>query len=426
MEKLLRLGRVDEDVSFGAAERQEFLRLYHHPEGFDERELRFRDDSRNCWCDWEPIGGQRVKDLTRLLQSAGFMPYAEHSGIFGYATQSAVRLFQEYIRTIGSPDRHARREPPSWPDGVVGQDTRFYLDQWATSGETSRWASGEIRPDYRGWMQWLSAATAFYRSHPTPLMRQLAAAPRRGDSLPPEEWRFPEDEPHLIGIRRRAHLPGETAERRAPDDLFVLLLHGMSFYFWGSSDSNPSTGREGYLIEGQHRYRFNWHNISPGRRERVYKAARPAGAGVMVVRDVHGDNALTDRNRQDGFDPIPNPTFNLHWSGIGLSNWSAGCQVISGKNYLNDGGALISCADYAARRDSERGTKRSERGPRLTMGAYTLLSDLLLTYTPRREPGEKPTFRYSLFREEALDQIPGLSGDVLRDILHRLRNESFY
>ena len=367
-----------------------------------------------------------MRELTQRLQAAGFMPNAEHGGIFGYATQAAVRLFQEYVRTIGSPDRHERRDPPSWPDGVVGSDTLFYLDDWVASGQRCRWASDERRPDYVRWMDWLAGATEYFRAHPTPLMRQLAATPRRGDSLPPDEWQFPEDEPHLIGVRRRVAQPMGDTERRPPDDLFVLLIRGMTFYFWGSSDSNPSTRREGYVLEGQHRYRFNWHNISPGRRTRIYKAARPAGAGVMVVRDVHGDNALTERNRRDGFDPAPNPTFNLHWSGLGLSNWSAGCQVISGKNYINDSGDLVSCADYAARRDSERGQRRGENGPRLTMGAYSLLSDLLLTYTPTAIPGEKPTFRYSLFREEAFDLIPGLPAAELSEKLHRMRTTAFF
>ncbi|THH41247.1 peptidoglycan-binding domain-containing protein [Neolewinella litorea] len=426
MEKVLRLGRVDEDIKFSEAEKQEFLRLYHHPQGFSGGELRFRDDSRNRWWEWEKIEGHRIRDLTRLLQEAGFMPHAEHGGIFGYATQAAVRLFQEYVRTIDSPERHQRRDPPSWPDGVVGDDTQYYLDQWADAGRRCRWSNGETRPDYVRWMTWLQAAKAHHLAHPTPALRALAQADRRGDTFLPEEWDFGGTAPHLIGIRRQAGAPAQSTSRRAPDDLFVLLVQGMTFYFWGSTDANPSSRREGYLMEGQHRYRFNWHNIGEARRDRIYKAGRPAGAGVMVIRDVHGDNALTDRNRQDGFDPIPNPTFNIHWSGLGISNWSAGCQVISGKNYINDRGDLVNCVEYAARNDSERGTKRGSDGPRLTMGAYTVLSDLMLCYTPAQAPGEKPTFRYSLFRKEDFAQIPGIPADELKEKLHLMRSEQFF
>ncbi|NJB85606.1 hypothetical protein GGR26_001351 [Lewinella marina] len=426
MEKVLRLGRVDADVAMTAGEKEEFLRLYHHPHGFARGEIRFRDDSRNRWWPWEQLPGQRIRALTQLLQSAGFMPYAAHGGIFGYVTQAAVRLFQEYVRTIASPERHGRRDPASWPDGVVGSDTRFYLDQWEREGLRCRWSLGETRPDHQRWMNWLATAARHFRDHPTPTMQQLAASARRGDTLLPAEWEFDPAAPQLIGIRFRAEEAFPQGGRRPPDDLFVLLIRGMTFFFWGSTDSNPREGREGYLTEGQHHYRFNWHNISQGRRERIYKAARPAGAGVMVIRDVHGDNALTDRNRRDGLDPNPNPTFNIHWSGLGISNWSAGCQVISGKNYINDAGELISCTHYAARNDRERGQKRSPDGPRLTMGAYTVLSDLLLCYTPQAAPGEKPTFRYSLFREEDVADIPGLDTEELRKKLHLMRTEEFY
>lgn len=426
MEKLLRLGRVDEDVQWTDAEKQEFLRLYHHPHGFARGELRFRDDSRNQWWPWEPISGQRVRELTGFLQDAGFMPYAEHGGIFGYATQAAVRLFQEYVRTIGDPERHGRRDPPAWPDGMVGQDTRFYISQWQAEGKHCRWALDEPSPDFLRWTRWLDAAREWYGSHPTPAMEQLRSADRRGDTLLPEEWSFDPSTPQLIGIRRNAHRASTAAERRPPDDLFVLLIRGLTFYFWGSTDANPSTRKEGYLTEGQHRYRFNWHNIGADRRDRIYKAGRPATAGVMVLRDVHGDNALTDRNRRDGFDPVPNPTFNIHWSGLGISNWSAGCQVISGKNYCNDVGALISCTEYTARNDRERGQRRGTEGPRLTMGAYNVLSDLLLCYTPREHPAEKPTFRYSLFREEDFDRISGIPAGELREKLQLMRTEEFF
>ena len=231
-------------------------------------------------------------------------------------------------------------------------------------------------------MDWLARAKAYYTINPSPAMQGLLHAAVRGDSLVPADWCFAPDAPHLIGIRRNAADSPLPKSRREPDDLFILLLNGMTFYFWGSTDPNPAAGPEAYLVEGQHLYRFNWHNVSEGRREKIYKAARPAGRGVIVIRDVHGDNALTDRNRRDGLDPLPNPTINLHWSGLGISNWSAGCQVISGATYLDDLGQAQDCREFTARNDRERGSRRAPGEPRLTMGAYTVLSDLLLCYTP--------------------------------------------
>ena len=420
MGKLLRLGRVDEDVRYDATEQGEFLRYYHHPHGFARGELRFRDDTRNRWYVWESVPGQRVRELTRFLQGAGFMPNASHDGIFGYVTQAAVRLFQEYVRTIDQPQRHAAADPACWPDGVVGPDTLTYVEDWIERDAHCRWSGGEASPDYQRWMAWLPEAAQHFTASPGPLLQRLREADRRGDSLPPEDWTFEPADVHLVGIRRSAHL-APTEGSRPPDDLFILLVNGRTFYFTGSTDANPRPGREGYLLEAQHRYRLDWHNISASRRDRIYKAARPAGEGVMVARDVHGHDALTEANRRDGFDPLPNPTFNIHWSGLGISNWSAGCQVISGAAYLNDGDELIDCTDFTARTATERGQRRSSGGPRLTMGAYTLLSDLVLCYTPRPSLVEKPTFLYTLLPESAFASLGPPPVDAERTV-QRLRS----
>lgn len=426
MEKVLRLGRVDADVAYGKAEREAFLRYYHHPHGFHRHEVRFRDDTRNCWYPWEHLAGNRVREHTRFLHAAGFMPNATHDGIYGYVTQAATRLFQEYVRTIDRPEAHRRRDPPSWPDGVVGTDTLHYRAEWERDNRVCRWAApGEATPDYLRWMAYLPRVAQYYADKPGPELEALASAEHRGDSLLPAAWTFDADEVHLIGIRLGADRAPD-GDRRAPDDLFVLLVNGRSFYFWGSTDANPAPGREGYLIETQHRYRLDWHNIGTGRRDRIYKAARPAGAGVMVIRDVHDHDALTTANRRNGFDPVPNPTFNIHWSGLGISNWSAGCQVASGKNYVNDTGDLISCVDYAARTDRERGRRRSTGGPRLTMGAYTVLSDLVLCYTPRPDLTKKPTFPYTLLGEATFDRVPGMDRTELADRVDLLREAGYY
>jgi hypothetical protein len=422
MAKLLRLGIVDENVRFSPTEKRQFFDRYHHPYGFTNGNLRFRDDSRNEWRKWEPGAGAQVQALTEFLQGAGFMPYASHDGIFGYVTQAAVRLFQEYVRTVDSPERHRAGDPPSWPDGVVGNDTRFYIDAWQREQKQCRWYGSPATDDYAAWLDWLRRAKRYYTDHPSRVMRHLRLASRRGDSLLPAEWTYSQDDPHLIGLRRGAEESARRGKREA-DDLFVLLLNGRSFYFSGSTDANPRQGQEGYLIEGQHRYRFNWHNISASKRERIYKAARPAGEGVMVVRDVHHHDALTEENRADGFDPFPNPTFNIHWNGLGISNWSAGCQTINGSAYLNDVGETIGCQDYAARRASERGNRREAEGPRLTMGAYTVLSDLLLCYTKAENERDKPILRYSLFEAGSMDLIPGLDRRRLNDYLTTLANE---
>ncbi len=420
----LRLGRVDEWVSLSEVDKQSFLARYHHPAGFAAEEVRFRDDSRNLWRDWEPIPGDRITQLTRALQRAGFMPHAVHDGVFGYVTQAAVRLFQEYVRSVDLAPPAPREGPACWPDGIVGRHTTYYLHEWRNTGRRCRWMDGPPTQDYLQWMGWLPEVAAYYREHPTGSMQHLVAADVRGDSLVPAEWQFSSDEPHLIGIRRHAAAPPDREGKRPPDDLFVLLINGRSFYFWGSTDANAAQGAEAYLLEGQHRYRFNWHNLGPNRRWRIYRAARPATAGVLVLRDVHDHGALTPENRRDGFDPDPNPTINIHWSGRGITNWSAGCQVIAGGAYINDLGEAVSCHAYTAHTEAQRGTKRDPQGPRLTMGAYTFLSDLLLCYTPPAPPTQKPVFRYTLLEENCLDIVPGMDKSDLHKRLTHLRTSN--
>ena len=405
--RALLLGRVDEHAISTAAGREEYVDLYHHPAGFVEGERRFRDDTRNLWRPWEVLPGQRITALSHFLQQAGCMPYATHDGVYGYVTQAAVRLFQEYVRTT-EQTADATDDTTLWPDGVVGPHTASHIRRWQSEGLRCRWGERSATADYDRWVDWLNRIKAQYSAGPGHQLRVVSALSERGDTLLPVDWSFDTKEPHLIGMRYHDPRQLPDTQRRAADDLFVLLLNGRSFYFTGSVDANPASRREAYLIEGQHRYRFNWHNIGPQRRDRIYKAARPATRGVIVARDVHGHNALTDDNLLDGIDPRPNPTINIHWNGLGVSNWSAGCQVISGSAYRNDLGQRVDCSAFTARNDGQRGARRRGGGPRLTMGAYTVLSDLLLCYTPPDPAGQKPTFRYTLLHSELLEQVPGL------------------
>jgi hypothetical protein len=57
------------------------------------------------------------------------------------------------------------------------------------------------------------------------------------------------------------------------------------------------------------------------------------------------------------------------------------------------------------------------------MGAYTVLSDLLLCYTKAENERDKPILRYSLFEAGSMDLIPGLDRRRLNDYLTTLANE---
>ncbi len=208
----LLLGRVDEHVGFTAAQQREYLELYHHPAGFAGGEHRFRDDTRNQWRSWEAVPGRRVTALTEFLQQAGFMPHAIHDGVFGYVTQAAVRLFQEYVRT--TEQGHYPPDGASlWPDGVVGPLTESHITRWRSEGRRCRWGEPVgSTADYTRWLDWLARIGARYRAAPGHHLRVVSTFPERGDTLLPDDWSFGVDEPHLIGLRVHDQQPLRAAD----------------------------------------------------------------------------------------------------------------------------------------------------------------------------------------------------------------------
>ncbi|MEM7299223.1 MAG: hypothetical protein AAF391_13275 [Bacteroidota bacterium] len=215
-----------------------------------------------------------------------------------------------------------------------------------------------------------------------------------------------EDSIHLIGIRRKQE---QRAHRRGNDDLFVLLMNGMVFKFWGSTDPQPaeSKDQEPYLIEGQHKYKLSWHKVSSSKK--IYKALRPYKPGVLVYRDWGKNDALTEQDIRKGLshNPTenteldnPNTLINIHWTFDGLTNWSAGCQVISGRSYINNEGKLIDCSTFSAARYSTL-SPVSQKGVRWNRGAYTFISDFILAYSST----ETDYVLYTLCNDEVIQQF---------------------
>ncbi len=135
---------------------------------------------------------------------------------------------------------------------------------------------------------------------------------------------------------------------------------------------------EAFLVEGQHNCKYGWHHGT-------YRALKPYGPGVLVYRDRDDDNALTDTDLDIGLDQRANNSINIHWSGIGLSNWSAGCQVIAGQSYINHNNDSIQCI------------KHGENNKR--KGAYNVLADLIVCYSEK----DVDHIYYTLGRDGSLD-----------------------
>ncbi|MFD2823540.1 peptidoglycan-binding protein [Lacinutrix iliipiscaria] len=391
---LLYLGSCDS--SKYPNDRKLFLKPYHK-DGLMSGKITFRDDDRTTWRSFRKTEGNDVEHLQQFLKNAGFSANRMNLGIFDYATQAAVRLFQEYVRTIDEEG-----DSTMVPDGFVGNNTMKHVNRWIAQNKSCSWGpSSAAAPsqEYKDWFTLLQKAKSYYKSNPGPILKQINNLNQTYSTRKIEDWNFDQNEIHLIGIRRNQDQP---VHDRKNDDIFVLLVNGQVFKFWGSTDpSVRMAGRkdEPFLVEGQHLYRFGWHKVWV--EKKIYRAAKPlVPEGVLVLRDWNNDNSLTskdlDMTDRNGT-PLGirvNNSINIHWSGIGSTNFSAGCQVISGKSYINNQSKVVDCSDFASRSYSELTTSAKK-----TKGAYNMLADLVLCYT---EAGVN-SLVYTLGREESLD-----------------------
>jgi hypothetical protein len=384
----LKLGSTDRGKI--PANRKKFLSLYHSAMAIAlQNKLMFRDEAFQKWRRFVSVDGDHVFQLQKFLKEHGFYPNSELSGIFGYGTLSAVRLFQEYVRTI------EKDSSIGFPDGIAGSMTMHHIQRWKDNKLMCHWAMHSSNPtnEFKAWHTLLKRARDFYETQNNDVLEAVRNYPQTNDTSPPRDWNLNQQDTHLIGIRRNPDVPVD--KRRENDDLFILLINGMSFKFWGSTDPNPSLkkNREAFLTECQHRYKFGWHKVSD--ETKVYKALRPFNKGVLVFRDEDGDNALNKEDIQKGLDS-PNTTINIHWSGDGGFNFSAGCQVIAGRSYINDKAELIDCRKFSAKSYS------SLKGNQ-TKAAYNMLADLVVCYTALG----KNQIWYTLGRDENMKEVAG-------------------
>ncbi|WP_111709841.1 peptidoglycan-binding domain-containing protein [Lutibacter citreus] len=410
---LLYLGSTD--ASKYPNNRKTFLKNYHQ-DGLMVGKVSFRDDDRTKWRSFRKVAGHDVEKLQQFLKKAGFMTNRMNIGVFDYATQAAVRLFQEYVRTIDEEG-----DKTMVPDGFVGNGTMAHVNRWISQDRVCSWGPESATTptkEYTDWFKLLIKAKSHYKANPGPILSYINKMNKTYSTRKIDDWTFDSDEIHLIGIRRNQDKP---AHDRKNDDIFILLVNGQVFKFWGSTDpSVRMAGRkdEPFLVEGQQLYRFGWHKVWV--EKKIYRAAKPLDAnGVLVLRDWNNDNSLTpkdlditDRNGK----PLgirANNSINIHWSGIGSTNFSAGCQVISGKSYINNKGDGVDCSQFASRSYSEL-TNSAKK----TKGAYNMLADLVVCYS---KPGVQSLI-YTLGREESLNIDANFGADYARRALSTMTN----
>lgn len=326
-----------------------------------------------------PPGAMSVADVQRALSQLGFFPGGKADGICGYRTTSAIRLFQEYVRTA--------ENIPLVPDGRFGPDTQGHLVRWLRSGVQPNW--GAKAGEYEAWLSLIRATQQKYLATPDNVLQAVNAFSGASDTRKVQDWDASPSRIHLIGVRRK-----EASNKF--DDIFVLLIKGLVFKFQGSTEPGHSVHPEGppHLTHGQHLYHFGWH-------KRTYLALRPKGVGVLIVR-AGADKVLDDTDLARGV--RPEPTINIHWGGLGMArdvnNWSEGCQVINGTLYINPAHQLVSCGKFAATRPTEPCMSVDK-----TRGAYNVMVDLVTALSG--DMGDD-TVTYTLLTESDLDLAPQL------------------
>jgi len=324
-----------------------------------------------------------VADLQRALIALGFFPGGKVDGICGYRTRSAMRLFQEYVRSV--------EKVACVPDGRFGSATREHVQRWLAAAQRpiwepaiAAWKSGTLADsEYAAWLSLLGSAKAKYQAQPTEMLRLVNAFTGQTDTRKVADWDFSPDAIHLVGIRR-------SVRTNKFDDLFVLLIKGLVFKFQGSTDPGATTNPLGapFLVYGQHNFHFGWHKSQQ-------LALRPSDRGVLVVRS-KGDFRLDQADVQKGLES--NATIHIHWGGKGLTfdvnNWSEGCQVITGSAYVGADGQRVDCSSFVAVNNGEIATN-----PARTRGAYNVIVDLVLGLGSDL-PGN--TIRYTLISDQDL------------------------
>ncbi len=332
-----------------------------------------------------------VAQVQQALKELGFFPGATIDGICGYRTQSAIRLFQEYVRSVEKLD--------CTPDGQFGPTSQAHLQRWIDNNLQTVWApaigawrsSATGAGEFADWLALLGKVKQQALTAPTRVQKMVNDFAGKSDSRKVAQWDFSSaDNIHLLGIRR-SEMQGKF------DDIFILLIKGLVFKFQGTTEPGASENPAGppFLVPGQHDYHFGWHQSK-------YLALRPQSAGVLIVR-TGSDKRVDDADYAKGLEA--NATINIHWGGRGMTrdvkSWSEGCQTINGTVYINAGDALVNCSAFTASTPSEAMTDAHR-----TRGAYNVLLDLVSALGSDIGGGK---VKYMLLTEAELALAPALA-----------------
>jgi hypothetical protein len=405
----LRLGTYDPGAELSNT--QAYLSMVHEASMVNAKPQQLRSDGQ--WFDIEPLdpnaAPMSVKELQGFLVKAGFAPFLEQDGYFGYRTFAAVRLFQEYVRTV---DRDAGI---GTPDGWPGTTTIKYIKSWGDrKAEYAEFSAKQPSREYSQWLHLLENVKARYLEHPTVMIDKVRRFTGNSASLKVDDWIFRPEDIHLIGIRQNQEA---ALDQRVYDDAFVLLINGMVFKFYGSTDPTSTSNEKGapFLVHGQHSYRLGWHQMTDMRK--VSRGLKPVDPGVLVLRDSERDG-LSTKDVEDGELEVNN-SINIHWGGRWVGSdrlWSQGCQVVSGKGYIDHRGNPQDCSAFASFSSTIKNGK--------TKGAFNVLADLVTSFCDLDSKGTSTVVYYTLLYGQDLEDNAGLQviSEDDRKIFHTLEN----
>ena len=81
----------------------------------------------------DPQSPMSIAVIQQALKDIGFFPGGKIDGICGYRTRSAMRLFQEYVRSV--------EKLPCLPDGRFGPASQQHLKRWIDGRLAMSWAA---------------------------------------------------------------------------------------------------------------------------------------------------------------------------------------------------------------------------------------------------------------------------------------------
>lgn len=407
---MIALGNYDSNLETGALDEYKKLVKELTVVAGGQWNNQLRDEGG--WADFQPLAADnemKVAEVQQFLKGAGFFPHGKIDGICGYRTTSAIRLFQEYIRTVEG------KTEIGFPDGKFGKVSAGEVRRWQANNQKADWAAfsaANPSPEYAQWMALLQKVKEHYLANPSETLKKVNAFAKACDTVKVADWDFDPNKIHLVGIRHRKEAQAGDGEQ-VLDDVFVLLIGGAAFKFYGSTEPGD---KYPFLVQGQHRYRFGWHKVT--KMEKVYHALRPKGEGVSVLRSAH--RIPTDADLSGKLDS-PVPDINIHWGGKGITDkagWSAGCQVIAGKSYINHRDQPLDCSKFAAITYDQLGEKVG--GVYQTKGAYTVLEDLVAALSGAVR--DDNVVRYMLLLEQDLKLHPEIGEGKAKEILARLKS----